>query len=101
MNRLLFRMSMNREHSTLNINPLKRLVGLLRLEKSNIYYVYFYSIISGLMYLTLPLGVQAIISLMFAQQLSASLLLLIILVITGVFLNGFMYILQMRVTERI
>ncbi|MFN8236853.1 MAG: ABC transporter ATP-binding protein [Chitinophagales bacterium] len=92
---------MNREHSTLNINPLKRLVGLLRLEKSNIYYVYFYSIISGLMYLTLPLGVQAIISLMFAQQLSASLLLLIILVITGVFLNGFMYILQMRVTERI
>ncbi len=92
---------MNKEYSSLNINPLKRLVGLLRLEKSNIYYVYFYSIISGLMYLTLPLGVQAIISLMFAQQLSASLLLLIILVITGVFLNGFMYILQMRVTERI
>lgn len=53
------------------------------------------------MYLSLPLGVQAIISLMSAQQLSASLVLLIVLVVLGVFLNGFMYILQMRVTERI
>jgi len=84
-----------------NLKTIKRLAGLLRLEKSNIYYVYFYSVISGLMYLSLPLGVQAIISLMFAQQLSASLVLLIILVILGVFLNGFMYVLQMRVSERI
>ncbi len=81
--------------------PIKRLLGLLRMEKNNIYYVYFYSIISGLMYLSLPLGIQAIISLMSAQQLSASLVLLIILVICGVFLNGFTYILQMRITERI
>ncbi len=81
--------------------PLKRFFGLLRLEKNNVYYIYFYSIISGLLYLSLPLGIQAIISLMFAQQISASLILLIVLVIAGVFLNGFMYILQMRVTERI
>jgi len=53
------------------------------------------------MYLSLPLGVQAIISLMNAQKLSVSLVLLISLVVLGVFLNGFMYILQMRVTERI
>jgi ATP-binding cassette subfamily B protein len=80
---------------------IKRFFGLLRLEKNNIYYIYFYSVISGLMYLSLPLGVQAIISLMNAQQISASLILLIALVVLGVFLNGFMYILQMRVTERI
>jgi ATP-binding cassette subfamily B protein len=91
------------EHTRISANAktIKRLAGLLRLEKSNIYYVYFYSIISGLMYISLPLGVQAIISLMFAQQLSASLVLLIMLVVLGVFLNGFMYILQMRVSERI
>ncbi len=80
---------------------IKRFLGLLRLEKSNVYFIYFYSILSGLLYLSLPLGIQAIISLMTAQQLSASLILLIALVVTGVFLNGFMYILQMRVTERI
>lgn len=84
-----------------HLRPVKRFLGLLRLEKNNVSYIYFYSIISGLMYLTLPLGVQAIISLMSAQQISASLILLIVLVVLGVFLNGFMYILQMRVTERI
>lgn len=81
--------------------PLKRLLGLLKLEKNNIYYIYFYSAISGLMYLSLPMGIQAIISLMAAQQISISLILLIALVVLGIFLNGFMYILQMRVTERI
>lgn len=86
---------------TVDKKPLKRFLGLLRLEKKNIYFVYFYSIISGLLYLSLPLGVQAIISLMFAQQISAALVILVALVVLGVFLNGFMYILQMRVTERI
>ena len=81
--------------------PLKRLLGLLKLEKNNIYYIYFYSAISGLMYLSLPMAIQAIISLMAAQQISISLILLIALVVLGIFLNGFMYILQMRVTERI
>ena len=79
----------------------KRLWGLLRAEKRNIYYIYFYSVVSGLLYLSLPIGIQAIVSLMFAQELSASLIILIALVISGVFLNGFMYILQMRVSERI
>lgn len=92
---------MNTENNIPNKNPVKRIIGLLKLERKNIYYLYFYAIISGLLYLSLPLGIQAIISLMFAQQISASLLILIILVILGVFFNGFMYILQMRVTERI
>lgn len=92
---------MDKLDSKLHTKPFKRFLGLIRLEKKNVYYVYFYSIISGLMYLSLPLGVQAIISLMNAQKLSVSLVLLISLVVLGVFLNGFMYILQMRVTERI
>ncbi len=92
---------MDKLDTKLHTKPFKRFLGLLKLERKNVYYVYFYSIISGLMYLSLPLGVQAIISLMSAQQLSASLVLLIVLVVLGVFLNGFMYILQMRVTERI
>lgn len=92
---------MDKLDTKLHTKPFKRFLGLIKLEQKNVYYVYFYSIISGLMYLSLPLGVQAIISLMSAQQLSASLMLLIVLVVLGVFLNGFMYILQMRVTERI
>ncbi|MCC6570464.1 MAG: ABC transporter ATP-binding protein, partial [Chitinophagales bacterium] len=89
--------SIDTSHTTV----FKRLWGLLRAEKRNIYYIYFYSVVSGLLYLSLPIGIQAIVSLMFAQELSASLIILIALVISGVFLNGFMYILQMRVSERI
>lgn len=81
--------------------PLKRLLGLLKLEQQHVYYIYFYSIISGLLYISLPLGIQAIISFMFAQQLSSSLILLISIVVAGVLINGYMYILQMQLSERI
>jgi ABC-type bacteriocin/lantibiotic exporter with double-glycine peptidase domain len=81
-------------------DPLKRLWGLIKLEKKNIYYIYFYAMINGILYLSLPLGIQAIMSFMLAQQLSASLILLIVMVILGVLANGYFYIIQMRVTER-
>jgi ATP-binding cassette, subfamily B, bacterial len=84
-----------------HIQPFRRFIGLLQLEKRNVYYIYFYSIISGLLYISLPLGIQAIISFMFAQQLSSSLLFLIAFVVAGVLVNGYMYILQMRLSERI
>ena len=45
------------------MSPWQRLVGLLRLEKKAIKQVIYYAIFSGLVALTLPLGIQAIINL--------------------------------------
>ena len=67
--------------------------------------IYFYAILSGLIQLTLPLGIQAIIN--FAQaaagggKLPVSMWLLIFLVVFGVFLTGLLQVNQMRLVEKI
>lgn len=79
----------------------KKLLRLINLEKEEITSVYIYAIISGIILLSLPLGIQAIVNLMFGGTVSTSLIVLIALVIGGVLLNGILQIAQMRASERI
>jgi ABC-type bacteriocin/lantibiotic exporter with double-glycine peptidase domain len=78
---------------------------VIRIEKKEVSSIYFYAILSGLIQLSLPLGIQAIIN--FAQaaagrsKLPASMWLLIILVVGGVFLAGLLQVNQMRLVEKI
>lgn len=80
---------------------IKKLFQLINLERLEIRNVYIYAILSGIILLSLPLGIQAIINLMFGATISTSLIVLIILVIIGVLLNGILQVRQMRITERI
>jgi len=85
--------------------PLRRFFGVIRLEKREISSIYFYAILSGLIQLSLPLGIQAIIN--FAQvaagrsYMPTSMLLLIVLVLIGVFMAGALQVNQMKVVEKI
>ncbi|HEX8377748.1 MAG TPA: ATP-binding cassette domain-containing protein [Pedobacter sp.] len=79
----------------------RKLFRLINLEKGEITSVYIYAIISGIILLSLPLGIQAIINLMFGGTVSTSLIVLIVLVVAGVFANGILQIAQMRASERI
>ena len=85
--------------------PLKRFFAVIRLEKREISAIYFYAILSGLIQLSLPLGIQAIIN--FAQvaagksKLPTSMWLLIILVLIGVLVSGVLQVSQMKVVEKI
>lgn len=81
--------------------PLKRFWRLVNLERGEIFSIYFYAVLSGLIYLTLPLGVQAIINLLFGGLVSTSMIVLIVVVVGGVFFNGWLQIKQMKVNERI
>jgi len=78
---------------------------VIRIEKKEVSSIYFYAILSGLIQLSLPLGIQAIIN--FAQaaagrgKLPASMWLLIILVVGGVFIAGLLQVNQMRLVEKI
>jgi ABC-type bacteriocin/lantibiotic exporter with double-glycine peptidase domain len=83
------------------ISPLARLWSLVRLDKKDITTVYFYAILNGLIQLSLPLGIQAIIGFVLGGAVSASLVLLISLVVLGVLFNGLLQINQMKVIERI
>ena len=47
------------------LTPWQRLFGLLKLEKRAVMQVFYYAIFAGLVSLSLPLGIQAIINLVY------------------------------------
>ncbi|MBC7913502.1 MAG: ABC transporter ATP-binding protein [Pyrinomonadaceae bacterium] len=87
------------EHSI--AEAIKKLLRLVSLEREEITSVYIYSIMSGIILLSMPLGIQAIINLMFGGTFSTSLVVLIVFVVAGVLVNGILRIAQMRASERI
>ena len=44
------------------MKPLKRFKNLILIDKQDIYQIFLYSIIAGLISLSLPLGIQSIIN---------------------------------------
>lgn len=83
------------------MSPWERLVGLLQLEKRDLLQVIYYAIFSGILALTLPLGIQAIINLIQGAQVSTSWIVLVILVTVGVAFMGILQLMQMRIIETI
>ena len=61
--------------------PLQRFYNLLKLDKRDISQIVFYAIFAGLVSLSLPLGIQAIINLIQAGQVSVSWIVLVIIVV--------------------
>lgn len=82
-------------------NPVRRILQVIRLEKNEISSVYFYAILNGLIQLSLPLGIQSIISFVLGGAISTSLIIMITLVVLGVFLNGMFQVNQMRLIEKV
>ncbi len=82
-------------------DAVKKLLQLINLEKKEVGQIYFFATLNGLIQLSLPLGIQAIIGLLFGGVLSASLVVLIGFVVSGVLFSGIFQIMQMRVTESI
>lgn len=77
----------------------RRFFRLLELDKKDISYIYLYAIFAGLITLSLPLGIQAIINLMVGGEVSSSLFLLIGIITIGITLTGFLTVMQLTVTE--
>ncbi len=59
-------------------NALNRLGNLLNLEKQEISSIYFFAIFSGLVQLSLPLGVQTIVGLMLGTTMVTSIYMAIV-----------------------
>jgi ATP-binding cassette, subfamily B, bacterial len=82
-------------------NPVKRIFNVIKLEKNEISSIYFYAILSGLIQLIMPLGIQSIISFVLGGAISTSLVIMIFLVVLSVFLNGLLQVNQMRIIEKV
>lgn len=81
--------------------PLQRLLQVINLERKEIGAIYFFAIFAGLLQLSVPLGVQAIINFVLAGRLSTSIIVLIILVVFSVFATGLLQVNQMKIIEKI
>lgn len=81
------------------ITPIKRLFSLLKVDKQSIMSIYIYALFSGIIALSLPVGIQAIINLISGGQISTSWILLVVFVILGVAFNGVMQVMQLSITE--
>ncbi|MEM9053595.1 MAG: ABC transporter ATP-binding protein, partial [Bacteroidota bacterium] len=81
--------------------PVKRLGRLLRSERKIIYLILFYAIVNGIIVLTLPLGIQAILNFIMGGRVTSSWVILIIIVILGLTISGLIQIAQLTLTERL
>lgn len=83
------------------INVWERLNGLLKLDRKDIKQIIFYAIFTGLVSLSLPLGIQAIINLLQSAQISTSWIFLVGLVTLGVVFVGILQLMQIRIIENV
>jgi ABC-type bacteriocin/lantibiotic exporter with double-glycine peptidase domain len=83
------------------MTPLKRFYDLLSLDKKDVTQIFFYAIFSGLVSLSLPLGIQAIINFIQSGRISTSWIVLVILVVLGVVFVGILSLMQLRITENL
>lgn len=80
--------------------PLQRLVRLLAEERGEIWLVWAYAALAGLLSLALPVGVQAIIGLVAGGMLLQPVIILIGAVVLGTAASGGLQVLQLGAVER-
>ncbi|SCX93540.1 ABC-type bacteriocin/lantibiotic exporter, contains an N-terminal double-glycine peptidase domain [Nonlabens sp. Hel1_33_55] len=79
----------------------QRLTRMLELDKRDVYQIFYYAIFAGLVGLSLPLGIQAIINLIQGAQITTSWILLVVVVTLGVAFGGVLQLMQIRITENV
>lgn len=85
--------------NTTILTPLARLFSFLKEERSQVYSIYFYAVLNGLITLTLPLGIQAILNFILGGRMTTSWIILVLIVAAGVAFGGFLQISQLQIME--
>lgn len=83
------------------LTPLKRFFNLLKVDKQDLFSVYIYALFNGIVGLSIPLGIQAIINFITAGEVSTSWIILVIIVIIGIAFSGVLQIMQLTITENL
>jgi ABC-type bacteriocin/lantibiotic exporter with double-glycine peptidase domain len=89
------------ENSSETLTPNQRFWRLLKPDAEEIRNVYVYAVFSGLVSLSLPLGIQAIVNLIQGGKISTSWIVLVVLVVLGVGITGVLQIFQLKITENL
>ena len=83
------------------LSPFQRFVGLLKLERKDFLQIFYYAIFAGLVSLSVPLGIQAIVNLMQGARITTSWFVLVIVVTLGVAFVGVLQLMQIRILENV
>lgn len=83
------------------LEPVKRFWRLLASEKKAIFNIYVYALFNGLLMLSIPLGIQAIINLIQSGSSSTAWVVLVLMVLIGLALAGVFQIYQLMGAEKI
>jgi ABC-type bacteriocin/lantibiotic exporter with double-glycine peptidase domain len=89
------------ETTTYTLSPLQRLLRLLGQFRREIRYIFLYAMVAGLINLSLPLGIQAIIGQIAGGGINASWGVLVLFVLVGAALTGLLRIMQLSVMEHV
>ena len=79
----------------------KKLFKYITKEKKDVTNIYFYAILNGLVSLSIPLGIQSIISFIMGATMVTSIYLLIFFVVLGTFLVGHFRLKVLQIIEKI
>ena len=83
------------------MRPLGRFISLLQTQKENVSNIYLYALFNGVLNLSIPLGISAIINLIQSASPSTAWWVLVILVLVGLSLAGVFQIYQLIAAEDI
>lgn len=83
----------------MSYTPLQKFFRMLYPNRREIKHLYIFAVTSGLIALSLPLGIQSIINLIQGGEISASWILLVTIVILGFIFSGGLQVVQMKITE--
>ncbi len=83
------------------ITPVERFLLLIKPDGKEIKNVYIYAAFSGLVNLSLPLGIQSIVNLIQGGKISTAWMVLVLVVLLGITLNGVLKVGQLRITEHL
>lgn len=87
------------EEETPDYTPVGRFWKFVTSERKNILYIYVYALIIGIINLSLPLGIQAIIGRISGGLLFDGVVVLIVFVILGILIAGGLQIMQIYLVE--
>jgi ABC-type bacteriocin/lantibiotic exporter with double-glycine peptidase domain len=85
----------------MNASPFARFLNLLKQYKLELRQIYTYAFFIGIVNLSLPLGIQAIINYLQTGEISSSWTVLVGFVLFGIAITGFLQVRQLRVVENI
>lgn len=80
-------------------SPFKKLLAILKMDGKDIFNLFFYATLGGLVGLAIPLGIQSLINFLQTGQVTASGIILIIVIILSVLFSGLLQIVQLWLME--